>query len=98
MRISDWSSDVCSSDLMPSEDDRWRSVQGAVYFRALEQMGFPSIDGVMWDYVNSKPLNVPGELTKTGKVSQARIDSTPARIKRWLKEEGLKKKIGRAHV
>lgn len=77
---------------MPSEDDRWRSVQGAVYFRALEQMGFPSIDGVMWDYVNSKPLNVPGELTKTGKVSQARIDSTPARIKRWLKEEGLKKK------
>lgn len=77
---------------MPSEDDRWRSVQGAVYFRALEEMGFPSIDGVMWDYVNSKPLNVPGELTKTGKISQARIDSTPSRIKRWLREEGLKKK------
>src|SRR3546814_21183165 len=32
---------------MPSEDDRWRSVQGAVYFRALEEMGFPCIDGVM---------------------------------------------------
>lgn len=77
---------------MPSEDDRWRSVQGAVYFRALEEMGFPQIDGVMWDYVNSKPLNVPGERTKTGRISQARIDSTPARIKRWLKEEGLKKK------
>lgn len=77
---------------MPSEDDRWRSVQAAVYFRALEEMGFPSIDGVMWDYVNSKPLNVPGELTRTGKVSQARIDSTPSRIKRWLKEQGLKQK------
>lgn len=80
---------------MPSEDDRWRSVQAAVYFKALEEMGFPSIDGVMWDYVSSKPLNVPGELTRTGKVSQARIDSTPSRIKRWLKEEGLKRKDNR---
>jgi len=77
---------------MPSEDDRWRSVQAAVYFRALEQMGFEQIDGVLWDYVSSKAPNVPGELTKTGKVSQARIDSVPARIERWLKEQGLKKK------
>lgn len=77
---------------MPSEDDRWRSVQGAVYFHALEQMGFDEIDGILWDYVSSKAPNVPGELTKTGKVSQARIDSTPSRIDRWIKEQGFKKK------
>lgn len=77
---------------LPGEDERWRSVQAAVYFRALEEMGFPRIDGVLWDYINSKPCNVPGELTKTGKISQARLDTLPSRVKRWLKDEGHKKK------
>lgn len=77
---------------MPSEDDRWRSVQAAVYFRALEEMGFQEIDGVLWDYVSSKPPNVPGELTKTGKVSQARIDTVPARILRWIEDNEFRKK------
>ena len=77
---------------MPSEDDRWRSVQAAVYFRALEIMGFEPFDGILWDYVSSKPLNVPGQLTATGKVSQARIDSLPSRVNAWIKEEGHKKK------
>lgn len=77
---------------MPSEDDRWRSVQAAVYFKALEAMGFDEIDGVLWDYVSSKPCNTPGQLTATGRVSQARIDSLPTRVRRWIKEEGHKKK------
>jgi hypothetical protein len=76
---------------MPSDDDRWRSVQGAVYFRGLEMMGFKPFDGVLWDYVSSKAPNVPGELTATGKISQARIDTVPARVKRWMKAEGHKK-------
>lgn len=76
---------------MPSEDERWKSVQAAVYFRAMEEMGFPQIDGVLWDYVSSKPCNVPGQTTKTGKVSQARIDTLPSRLRRWVKDEGLKK-------
>jgi hypothetical protein len=87
-----WLTEHKTFNRMPGDDDRWRSVQAAVYFRALEEMGFPPIDGVLWDYVSSKPLNVPGELTKTGKVSQARIDSTPSRIKRWLREQELEKK------
>lgn len=77
---------------MPSEDERWRSVQAAVYFRALEEMGFKTIDGVLWDYISSKVPNVPGELTATGKVSQRKLDTVPSRILRWLKENGHKKK------
>lgn len=72
---------------MPSEDERWRSVQAAVYFRAMEEMGFKPMDGILWDYVNSKPCNVPGELTPTGKLSTRRIDSLPSRVRRWIKEE-----------
>lgn len=77
---------------MPSEDERWRSVQAAVYFRALEEMGFDTIDGVLWDYISSKPCNVPGELTATGRISQRQIDTLPTRVRAWLKEEGHKKK------
>jgi len=76
----------------PSEEDRWRSVQGATYIRAMEMVGGPSLDGVLWDYISSKPLMVPGMLTKTGKVSQARIDSLPSAIKAWIKKEGHDKK------
>lgn len=77
---------------MPSEHERWRSVQGSVYFRAAEEMGFPTLDGVLWDYVSSKPCNVPGELTATGKISQARIDTLPSRVNAWIEEEGHKAK------
>lgn len=76
---------------MPSEDERWRSVQAAVYFRALEEMGFKTIDGVLWDYVSSKPPSAPGELTATGKLSKKRIDSVVPKIKRWGKETGTPK-------
>lgn len=77
---------------LPSEDDRWRSVQAGVYIRAMEIMGFEGIDGVLWDYVNSKPLMVPGQLTATGKVSQARMDTLPSRVEAWLEEEKRKRK------
>lgn len=74
---------------LPSEDERWRSVQAAVYFRALEEMGFKPMDGILWDYVSSKPCNVPGELTPTGKLSTRRIDTLPSRVRRWAKEEDM---------
>lgn len=77
---------------MPSEEDRWRSVQGATYIRAVEMVGGPTLDGVLWDYISSKPPMVPGMLTKTGKVSQARIDTLPSVLKAWIKAEGHKKK------
>lgn len=77
---------------MPSEDERWRNVQGSVYFRALEIMGLKPFDGVLWDYVSSKPPNAPGELTATGRVSQKRIDTVPSKIKWWLKENGHSRK------
>lgn len=76
---------------MPGEDERWKSVQGSVYFRALEEMGFPPIDGVLWDYISSKAPSVPGQLTSTGRISQARIDSVPSRLRRWIKENGFKR-------
>lgn len=76
---------------MPNEDDRWRSVQAATYLRALEMCGWKPIDGVLWDYVSSKPPQVPTELLQNGKYSLKKLNSLPSRLKRWLKEEKLKK-------
>lgn len=87
-----WLVEHKSFSRMPSEGDRWRSVQAAVYFRAAEEMGFPALDGVMWDYISSKPCNVPGELTPTGRISQRAIDTLPSRVEQWIEDEGHKRK------
>lgn len=86
-----WVVEHKSFNRMPSEDDRWRSVQASVYVKALEIMGWPTIDGVLWDYVSSKPPQVPTALLKDGTYSLAKISTVPSRLKRWIQEEGLKK-------
>lgn len=77
----------------PSEDDRWRSVQAAVYFKALYELGFERIDGVLWDYIWSKPPSVPTEKLQNGNYSLKKINSLPTTLKRWIKEEELDKKL-----
>jgi hypothetical protein len=76
---------------MPSEDDRWRSVQAAVYFRALQIMGWQECDGVLWDYISSKPPMVP-ELLKNGKMSQKRLVTLPSKLREYIRENNLDKK------
>lgn len=76
---------------MPSEDERWRNVQSSVYFRALEMLGFKRIDGVLWDYISSKVPMFPEQRLKSGAFSQARLNTIPARLDRWIADEKLKK-------
>lgn len=87
-----WLNEHKTFNRQPSEDDRWRSVQAAVYFKALYEVGFGEIDGILWDYVWSKPPSVPTVLLQSGAWSSAKINTLPTRLKRWIKEEGLKKK------
>lgn len=77
---------------MPSEDERWRNVQGSVYFKALYELGYKRIDGVLWDYISSKAPALPMERLKNGAFSQRKISTLPARFDRWLADEKLKKK------
>lgn len=61
---------------MPDEDTRWRSVQSASYITAIRQMGWPTPDGTLWDYIRSKAPTRP-KLLKSGKLSAANIDTLP---------------------
>jgi hypothetical protein len=73
---------------MPSEDHRWRNIQSATYFRANDIMGWAPLDGACWDYIWSKPPDVP-QILKSGAISRRQIQSLPTRIKWWFEDRGL---------
>lgn len=84
-----WLVEHKSFSRMPNDDERWRSVQAAVYFKALEIMEWPQIDGVLWDYISSKAPAVP-ELLKNGKMSVKKTVTLPGVVKQFIKDNKLK--------
>lgn len=64
---------------MPSEDDRWRNVQAPVYLRISEMLRLPTPDGIMWDYIWSKPPSRPQQI-KSGALAKRSINSLPSRV------------------
>lgn len=74
----------------PNEDDRWRNLQSGIYIRANELLGWPSVDGICWDYIHNKPPAVPQAL-KAGGFSKKRISSLPIVIERFIRENKLKR-------
>lgn len=72
----------------PNDDDRWRNLQSVTYFRANDILGWPRLDGCLWDYIKSKPPQAPGIL-KDGTLSSKRIDTLPSTINRVLDSQGV---------
>lgn len=67
----------------PSDDDRWRNLQSITYFRAIDIMGWPAVDGVCWDYIGSKAPAQPGILAD-GSMSQKAIKTLPTAVEKFL--------------
>ena len=67
----------------PNDDDRWRDLQSATYFRAIDILGWPTLDACLWDYIKSKPPAIPGVL-KDGSISTKKIDTLPSTIDRVI--------------
>lgn len=86
-----WLEEHKTFNRMPSEDDRWRSVQGGTYVKALEMLDWPTIDGILWDYVSSKAPSVPTEVLQNGSYSLRKINTLTTRLERWIRDEKLKK-------
>ena len=68
---------------IPPADSRWRDVQTAVYVRMMRELGWPDVDGLLWDYISSKPPTRP-KILKNGKLSTAAIDTLPETVFRVL--------------
>lgn len=73
---------------LPNEDQRWRNLQSSVYIRVNDMMGWPRVDGTLWDYIHSKPPARP-EILKSGKMSQRGINTLPSRVLETLAEHKL---------
>lgn len=72
----------------PSDDDRWRNLQSVSYFRAMDILGWPSVDGTCWDYIWSSPPRIPS-LLKDGSMSQKSIDTMPLTVIDAIKASGF---------
>ena len=86
-----WLVEHKSFNRRPSEEFRWVNLQSSVYIRVSEMLGWPSVDGTMWDYIHSKPPEMPKEL-KGGNISQAKIYTLPTAIKQFCSDNKLKVK------
>jgi hypothetical protein len=55
--------------------------------------GLPTLDGVLWDYISSKPCNVPGRVN-CHRSRSVRLRSTRYQVgvEAWIEEEGHKRK------
>lgn len=77
---------------MPSEDDRWKSVQSGAYIRAIQMMGWwTDLEGTLWDYVGNKEPATP-KILESGKISEAQLNSLPGRVRAFLKTQKAKEK------
>jgi len=74
-----------------SEEDRWRNVQSSLYINAWTTLTGKRLDGVLWDYIYSKPPSVP-KLTQKGKISQAAIVTLPITVSRFIAANKLTSK------
>lgn len=87
-----WLTEHKSFTKMPDETERWRSVQSAVYIRALDMLGWWQVDGTLWDYIRSKPPSVP-QILKNGGLSRAKkVDTLPSRLRAFIAAQGLKER------
>lgn len=73
---------------MPSEDERWRSLQSSTYLRAMGIMGWKVPEGTCWDYIRSKSPPRPGVLAD-GSMSKKKIDTLPTAIREAIEARGM---------
>ncbi len=74
---------------MPGEEVRIFDTQAVLYSEMLPLMGEPNPDGVIWDYVRTKPPAKP-ELLKSGGLSTRKnIDTLPEVFEREIKRHDL---------
>jgi hypothetical protein len=70
---------------LPSDDDRWRNIQVAVYVRGCEMYGLKPFDGVCWNYIRSKEPKIPA-INQDGSMSKRKIETFPSVVLQVAKE------------
>lgn len=74
--------------VLPDEDARFSDIQTVLYYWALRETG-EQVDGVMWDYLRTKPPAVPEKLVKGGLSRRANIDTDYETYLKAITDNGL---------
>lgn len=82
-----WLVEHKSGKMMMSEEDRWRSIQSALYITVGRELGHPEVEGIVWDMVKSKMPAKP-QLLKNGTFSLKLIDSVPSVVYKTIQSAG----------
>jgi len=69
-----WLMDHKTHKILPDEDARFSDIQTVLYYWALKETG-EQVDGVLWDYIRTKPPAVPETLKSGGLSKRANIDT-----------------------
>ena len=75
---------------MPNEDARWRNLQGSVYIRTIDMLGWKPVDGMLWNYLHSRPPSKIDTL-KDGSISRKKVNTLPIVLKEKIHELGLRR-------
>jgi ATP-dependent helicase/DNAse subunit B len=68
-----------------SDNDKWLSLQNAVYYEVMERLDFPPIEGVQWNFILSKEPTKP-KILNSGKVSTAKMITLPSTVEKFILE------------
>lgn len=74
---------------IPGPDARYNDFQLLTYLWLLPLSGLPKADGVLWDYLRTKPPTVPELLKKGGLTRRANLDSDYDTYMAAIQENGL---------
>ena len=80
-----WLGEHKSHKQFPNTDHRWRNVQSAVYQRIMKLLGWPPVEGILWDYIRSKAPTRP-QLLKSMEVSERDLDSLPIAVTETIRK------------
>lgn len=69
-----WLMDHKTHKILPDEDARFSDIQTVLYYWALREEG-EKVDGVLWDYIRTKPPAIPETLKSGGLSKRANIDT-----------------------
>jgi CRISPR/Cas system-associated exonuclease Cas4 (RecB family) len=83
-----WVMDHKTHKVLPDENARFSDLQTVLYYWAVRENG-TTPDGVLWDYVRTKPPAIPGVLKSGGLSKRANMDTDPETYMKAIKENGL---------
>ena len=83
-----WVCDHKSHKVIPDESARFSDIQTVLYFWAARENG-EKVDGILWDYIRTKPPTVPELLKKGGLTRRKDLDSDYDTYLAAIKKHGL---------